>query len=71
MHESEENNISSISEFKIFVDLVSGEVRANVSTAFNRTWPRPSEIKELRAGLIAEVVGTFQARFLLCIINTK
>lgn len=27
MHESEENNISSISEFKIFVDLVSGEVR--------------------------------------------
>lgn len=62
MHESEENNISSIVEFKVFVDLVSGEVRANVSTAFSRTWPGSLEVKELRDGLTAEVVGTFQTR---------
>lgn len=29
MHESEENNISSVAEFKVFVDLVSGEVKEN------------------------------------------
>lgn len=63
MYEWEENNISSITEFKIFVDLVSGEVRGNVSTAFSGTWSGPLEMKELRVRLIAELVrATFQAR---------
>lgn len=45
MHESEENNFSSISEFKIFVGLVSGEVRGDVSTAFSRTSSGPCRLK--------------------------
>lgn len=41
MHESEDNNICPITEFKICIDPASAEVSENISTGFNGTWAGP------------------------------